>query len=260
MTRKINILEYLPEYLQKYLQLQLICDAENIIFQEGISEISIINDNQFILTADSQGLKRFEKMLGIVANSAESLENRRTKILLKWNDKIPYTYTNFLNKLDIICGKKNYITKEHFSDYLLEIITFLYDCGQVEQVEELIKAMVPCNIVVSSQNIMTFDVQGNVGLDSCCSHINVINNSDDHKYSFDINSKAFIKGGYVETEFINVDDSIKYNINNDSNLYVITSNNHIEMINNSDNSKSNINVNNENEFVGITSYIEKIER
>ena len=128
MARKINILEYLPEYLQKYLQLQLICDAENIIFQEGINEISIINDNQFILTADSQGLKRFEKMLGIVANSAESLENRRTKILLKWNDKIPYTYTNFLNKLDIICGKKNYITKEHFSDYLLEIITFLYDC------------------------------------------------------------------------------------------------------------------------------------
>lgn len=49
-------------------------------------------------------------------------------------------------------------------------------------------------------------------------------------------------------------------LKNDSNLYVITSNNHIEMINNSDNSKSNINVNNENEFVGITSYIEKIER
>lgn len=260
MARKINILEYLPEYLQKYLQLQLICEAENTIFQEGINEISIINDNQFILTADSQGLKRFEKMLGIVANSAESLESRRTKILLKWNDKIPYTYTNFLNKLDIICGKKNYITKEHFSDYLLEIITFLYDYGQVEQVEELIKAMVPCNIVVSSQNIMTFNVQGNVGLNGCCSHINVINNSDDHKYSFDINSKAFIKGGYVETEFINVDDSIKYSIKNDSNLYVITSNNHIEMINNSDNSKSNINVNNENEFVGITSYIEKIER
>lgn len=260
MARKINILEYLPEYLQKYLQLQLICNAENIIFQEGINEISIINDNQFVLTADSQGLKRFEKMLGIVANSAESLENRRTKVLLKWNDKIPYTYTNFLNKLDIICGKKNYITKEHFSDYLLEIITFLYDYGQVEQVEELIKAMMPCNIVVSSQNKMTFDVQGNVDLNGCCSHINVINNSDDHKYSFNINSKAFIKGGYVETEYINVNDSIKHSVKNDSDLYVIASNNHIEMISNSDNSKSNINVDSENEFIGITSYIEKIER
>ena len=83
MVRKINILEYLPEFMQKYLQLQLICYAENIIFQEALNEIEIINDNQFILTANSNGLKRFEKMLGIVASNNESLESRRTKILLK---------------------------------------------------------------------------------------------------------------------------------------------------------------------------------
>ena len=162
MVRKINILEYLPEFMQKYLQLQLICYAENIIFQEALNEIEIINDNQFILTANSNGLKRFEKMLGIVASNNESLESRRTKILLKWNDKIPYTYTNFLKKLDIICGEKNYIAKEHFSDYLLEIVTFLYGYGQVDQVEELIKTMLPCNIVVSTKNEMNFNVQGNI--------------------------------------------------------------------------------------------------
>ena len=260
MIRKINILEYLPEFMQKYLQLQLICYAENIIFQEALNEIEIINDNQFILTANSNGLKRFEKMLGIVASNNESLESRRTKILLKWNDKIPYTYTNFLKKLDIICGEKNYIAKEHFSDYLLEIVTFLYGYGQVDQVEELIKTMLPCNIVVSTKNEMNFNVQGNIGMSGCCSYIDVINNSDNCKYSFITSCEAFINGGYTETEVINIDDRTKHDITNNSNLYVGTSNNHIEIISNSDNLKENINSKVENKFVGITSLIEKIER
>lgn len=260
MVRKINILKYLPEFMQKYLQIQLICHAENIIFQEALNEINIINDNQFILTANSQGLKRFEKMLGIVTSNNENLESRRTKILLKWNDKIPYTYTNFLKKLDIICGEKNYITKEHFSDYLLEIITFLYDYGQVDQVEELIKTMLPCNIIVSSKNEMNFNVQSNIGMRGCCSYVNVINNSDDCKCSFDLDYQAIIKSGYTETEIISVDDSIKSNITNNSNLYVVTSNNHVETISNSDNSKENINIKTESKFVGVTNFIEKIER
>ena len=118
MARKINILEYLPEFMQKYLQLKLICYAENIIFQEALNEIDIINNNQFIVTANSQGLKKFEKMLDITTSSNENLESRRTKVLLKWNDTIAYTYTNFLKKLDVICGQKNYIANEYFSDYL----------------------------------------------------------------------------------------------------------------------------------------------
>lgn len=260
MARKINILEYLPEFLQKYLQLKLICHAENIIFQEALNEIDIINNNQFIITANSQGLKKFEKMLNITTSSNENLENRRTKVLLKWNNTIAYTYTNFLKKLDVICGQKNYIANEYFSDYLLEIITFLYDYGQVDQIEELIKTMIPCNIVVSSKNKMTFNVNGEIGLKACSSYIDVINNSDDCKYTFNIDCQALLKNMLVQIEHINVDDTINHSISNNNNLYVVISNNHIEMIDNSDNSKESISVNTENKFVGITSYIEKIER
>ncbi len=260
MARKINILEYLPEFMQKYLQLKLICYAENIIFQEALNEIDIINNNQFIVTANSQGLKKFEKMLDITTSSNENLESRRTKVLLKWNDTIAYTYTNFLKKLDVICGQKNYIANEYFSDYLLEIITFLYNYGQVDQVEELIKTMIPCNIVVFSENEMTFNVNGEIGLKACSSYIDVINNSDDCKYTFNIGCQALLKNALVQIEHINVDDAINHNISNNNNLYVVISNNHIEMIDNSDNSKENISVNAENKFIGITSYIEKIER
>lgn len=258
--RIINILEYLPEFMQKYLQIQLICYAENQIFQEALNEINIIDSNQFILTADSQGLKRFEKMLGIAASSNESLESRRTKVLLKWNDKIPYTYTNFLKKLDVVCGEENYIAKDYFSDYLLEIVTFLYDYGKVEQVEELIKTMIPCNIVVSSINEMTFDIQGKMGLRACCSYIDVINNSDNHHYVSNVNCQAVIKNAVIHTEIISTDDSINHTINTNSNLYVTTSNNHVEAINNSDSSKDNISLNTESEFIGIASYVDKIER
>lgn len=260
MARKINIIEYLPEFLQKYLQLKLICEAENVIFQEALNEIDIINDNQFILTANSQGLKRFEKMLGIVASSNDSLDVRRAKLLLKWNDNIAYTYTNFLKNLDIICGEKNYITEEHFSDYLLKIVTFLYGYGQVNQVEELIKTMIPCNIVIKSENKMNFDIYGTAEIKCNYSCIDVVNNSDDHKYSFNVNCQAVVKGGYVETEVINADDSIKHNITNNSNLYVVASNNSIETINNSDDIKENINIEMENKFIGITNFIEKTER
>ena len=98
MKREIDLIKNLPEFMQEYVSLRLIGDAEAEVLQAVLNELHKIDNNQFILTADSDGLKRFEKLLGIAVLPNETLESRRKKVLAKWNDQESYTYSTFAGR------------------------------------------------------------------------------------------------------------------------------------------------------------------
>ena len=104
----ISIIEYLPPFLQEYLQYKLLMYTEDVEFQNIFIDLNKIEQNQFIFSLDDEGLKRFEKMLNIYSQSNESIENRRMKVLSKWNEHEVYTFDFLKSKLDVICGKENY--------------------------------------------------------------------------------------------------------------------------------------------------------
>ena len=140
------MIKNLPEFMQEYVSLRLIGDAEAEVLQAVLNELHKIDNNQFILTADSDGLKRFEKLLGIAVLPNETLESRRKKVLAKWNDQESYTYSTFLKKLELICGADNYQIVERFKQY------------------ELIDYMLPCNLVLHLSNEMDWSAKGACGM------------------------------------------------------------------------------------------------
>ncbi len=179
MMNDINIVQYLPAFLQEYLQYKLLMRTEDIEFENIFKCLENIEQNQFILSADNEGLKRFEKMLNIYSQSNESIENRRMKVLSKWNEHEVYTFDFLKSKLDVICGKENYEIIEDFKNYRLEIHTHLSDIGEVAELERVIDSIIPCNLDVVIKNDIICEVKGKNVLSGAVNIVEVFNCSSE---------------------------------------------------------------------------------
>lgn len=103
-------------------------------------------NNAFIEDCDEYGIQKYENLLGITPSTEDTLNSRKLRVLLRWNDYIPYTYRVLVNKLNALCGVNNYtITGDH-SEYYLHFETKLELFGQVKELEELFERVLPDNI------------------------------------------------------------------------------------------------------------------
>lgn len=154
MIKTINTLQYLPLYLQKYRELQLISQKIDPELQVLSDETEIIKDNQFILTADEVGIEKFEALLKIYPTAEDTIEYRRQRVLFYWNDVIPYTYKVLIERLNILCGDTiSYTIEPKFNDYELDIQFETQDIlsSQAQDVDYILTYMIPANILIKSE-------------------------------------------------------------------------------------------------------------
>lgn len=75
-----SIIEHYPPVLQKITEIQQIAKAEDLEFEKlGLSAAKVLQ-NMFLSTATEEGVARFESMLGITAETGQSLEKRKEHI------------------------------------------------------------------------------------------------------------------------------------------------------------------------------------
>lgn len=160
MMNDINIVQYLPIFLQEYLQYKLLMRTEDVEFENIFKNLVTIEQNNFILSSDDAGLKRFENMLNIYSQPDESMENRRMKVLSKWNEHEVYTFDFLKSKLDVVCGVGNYEIVEDFKNYRLELHTNLSEIGEVTELERVIDYIIPCNLEVVIKNDIICETKG----------------------------------------------------------------------------------------------------
>lgn len=116
-------------------KLSLIPDAESL------------EKDLFTGTATRQGIIRREKLYGITPLDTDTLEDRRFRVLVKENDKIPYTHRTLEKKLAILCGEDGYrlsITEGH-----VEIRVALTKKNMLHDVIGLAEKMVPLNMCLT---------------------------------------------------------------------------------------------------------------
>ena len=102
MIREVDLVSYLPEFMQLYKEPIEILKAENPEFQIIWKVADKAFYNRFISTADDYGISRFENILGIYPNATDTLENRRMRLQSRWFNKIPYTIRNLAEKINNI--------------------------------------------------------------------------------------------------------------------------------------------------------------
>lgn len=146
MLRDVDLIKYLPLFVAEYEEIQEITESENPEFRLAIKKVDQAKDNQFIISADEEGISRFEKLLGIRHKEKANLEDRRKEILARWNDVSVYTYKGLILRLNQLLGVGNYEMYPRFDDYELEL-----EYRNKAGFESYIREIIPANIALSTQ-------------------------------------------------------------------------------------------------------------
>lgn len=153
-TKEVDLLSYWMPVLRKIKEFKEIAKAEEPELRYLLEAIDRTLSNFFITTADEYGISRFENMMGIFPDEDEGLETRRFNVLIKWNDKVPYTDEELYNRLLSLCGKGNFTITPHYEEYRINITTAVGIKGVFDAVTTLLQDMLPCNLVLELKNIL----------------------------------------------------------------------------------------------------------
>lgn len=155
MDREINLIEYLPLYVQTYREIKHIMNAENPEVSLLVNEIERVKNNQFIQSCDLLGIKQFENLLGIIPYAGDTLESRIKRVMLRWNDMIPYTWEVFIKKMDSILGQ-NWSAVTNFTNFNMDLTIVTDMFGLVDEIRALVDEIIPANIVVTVTNKLNY--------------------------------------------------------------------------------------------------------
>lgn len=144
-----RLIDYLPFIIRDYAEFQRIMESQQPEFEQAWNTVDDLLDNQFISTAGNMGLSRWEKILGITPKGTDTLEDRRSRILVRINEELPYTIPQLRNILETLCGIGNYSAEVPEGTYNLIVKVGVAARKKFSDVEALLDRVVPQNMIVN---------------------------------------------------------------------------------------------------------------
>lgn len=205
MIREVDLVSYLPPFMQSYKEPVAALEAENPEFSLMWSATDRCLRNRFISTADEYGISRFEKMLKIYPTADDTLESRRSRVQSKWFNTIPYTWKVLLQKLLVLCGNSDFeVTGDFKTGYTLYIDTDLELYGQVEELENIINTMIPENLVVVSKNSIPCNIKGAVLFGGGIVQTEMLNITNDSQETVSVQGTVNFGGKATDTAMVTI--------------------------------------------------------
>lgn len=146
MIRDVNLSQYFPDFLKKYREIDATLNAENTELKMIWKCSEDVINNRFISSADEDGIKQFENMLNIQSVASDSLEERRFRILSKWNTDTPLTFRKLQYRLALLCGEDGY-SLYHDSTQVIVKIT-LTNKKMFNDVKKLLDEFIPVALLI----------------------------------------------------------------------------------------------------------------
>jgi len=154
------LLNYIPEFLRDIEELKKLFSTLDFEINVIYNVVQKVFDGQFIYYCDLPYIERFEKILGIENFGNEDISKRRKKIILKFNEKLPYTVFRFKESLDFICGVENYFLFIDFPAYRVIVKVPAFDEDILGEALSLCERMVPANMEVFVSGFNTHEILG----------------------------------------------------------------------------------------------------
>lgn len=221
MIRDVELLKHLPLFIQEYREIRTIMNAENPEFQTAEDETEIIFNNQFIQSCNLKGIAKFESLMGIVPEPDDTLASRISRVLVRWNDTVPYTFIVLCQRLDTLCGEGNYEIERDINNYTMDITTHLELVGQTDELEYMLGYMIPANIAMTVNNKIYLNMtDGTAKLASSITFCNIIEITDSFQENMGIESDSNIAGAVVNTASIEITDNFNENFEIDGDDYI----------------------------------------
>lgn len=146
IEHEVDLLDYLPPYLREYRELYQIMRTEHPEFRMVWAKAAQTRDNLFILTADEAGVRRYEQMLNITPEQDDTLETRRTRVILLMLDQIPYTMLALKRMLSAIVGEDGFSIDFRPHDYYLKVLLAPTAREFFHVVWQMLRRTIPANM------------------------------------------------------------------------------------------------------------------
>ena len=143
------MLSEIPEVLTEVKEIKAIAQVEDPILMAEWKLVQQIYNNQFVLTADIDGIERYEKMLGIRPSDQDTIESRRFRILARFQEQAPYTWKVLLGLLDSLLGVGNYEAERNVADKWVRVKLELTIGSQIQAVTDMLERIVPQNMIIN---------------------------------------------------------------------------------------------------------------
>lgn len=142
--------KYLPDAIRGIREFQAITATETGPFNDCRAAITRMLDNQFVPTADSAGLSRYEKMFGLASDKTAEIEDRRFRILSKINNRLPYSMGWLRGKLDALFGIGNYILTRDVANYLITVEADVQFENVILDLYDDLRKSIPANMTLET--------------------------------------------------------------------------------------------------------------
>lgn len=154
------LLPYLPEILHGIEEFVVITESESIEISDLKGAIQRVFDDQFVMTASAEAIRRRERMLGIQADpTTESLDFRRKRLINRYSTKPPFTLRYLQEQLDWLVGPGRTLVEVEPENYLLIITVAIDDAEVFREVEHTVKTIKPVNIVYQQNTALNDDIE-----------------------------------------------------------------------------------------------------
>lgn len=144
-----RLIEYLPPVLREIKEFKAINSAMQPEIERAWAELGRLMDNQFLSTADENGVARWEKELHIIPKDTDTPEARKTRIKTVWNRELPYSFGWMRNWLSGLCGNRGH--SESVSDYIIDV---QLDYNTLPQANELAREIIEVLGAVCPANML----------------------------------------------------------------------------------------------------------
>lgn len=140
--------KYLPNTVRELREFQRLGEIEAPILEEEAAAKEKLIRNQWIYTAERDGLLRLAAIIGIAEARLMETEALRQEILYRWNLRRPYTYFHLLDWLDGFCGAEWYEAIFYRAEYRLRLILETHIKEKKAFMESHLRKIIPANILL----------------------------------------------------------------------------------------------------------------
>ena len=140
------LIDYLPPFMQEHREIQKIMEVEQPEIDGLWGSCTNALDDMFVLYATENGVKRWEKIMGITPKDTDTIDERKFRILSKMNQELPYTLLKLEEALTTLCGANNFSINLQPDIYHIEVKLALNNANNYQDVVDLLTKMIPANL------------------------------------------------------------------------------------------------------------------
>lgn len=147
MANNRKLINYLPAYMQEYEEMATIMEVEQPEVDDLWNAVENALADQFVADATEYGVSRWEKILKIFPKATDTLDERKFRIITLINQQLPYTIRSLEQTLIKLCGEDGFSIDLNANEYHLEIKLAIGNHSNYGEVEKMLTAMIPANLV-----------------------------------------------------------------------------------------------------------------